>query len=268
MIPEDALIRLNQTSVAARLIGGVVHDLNNALLVIGGSIELLEDGPLDEGARPRLERIKRQQLGMAESLRELTAVLKSDDTAGRAEVAEAVRWASDLRLSSLRRMGGHVDIDVKAAGPVRVPMAIDRLLQVARNLLINAEDAVAPAQSRHVTWTIDAEGDVAILGISDTGWGIAASVQDRLFEPFVTSEPADGPQGLQAVHQRHLVVEDEQGMGRGGQPLEYVEAVVDLADLAGEVPQQYPAHHGARGRLVVSNQDPHALCESAGQGAA
>ena len=54
-LPTEALVRLNSASVAARLVSSVVHDLNNGLLVIGGSVELMEDTPLTEQQRPRLE---------------------------------------------------------------------------------------------------------------------------------------------------------------------------------------------------------------------
>lgn len=189
MIPDDALIRLNQGSIASRLIGGVIHDLYNALLVVGGSLELMEDGPFDEAQRPRLERIKRQQVIMAEALRELTAVLKPDETGAHADLAEAVRWATQLRLSSLRRLGGHVDVDVRADGPVRVPMTLDRVLQVALNLVVNAEDALAGVATRQIVWTIDTDAATAILGIADSGGGIPEPVRSRLFEPFVTSDP-------------------------------------------------------------------------------
>ena len=39
---EDALIGLNRQSTAARLLSGAIHDVNNALMVISATVEMLE----------------------------------------------------------------------------------------------------------------------------------------------------------------------------------------------------------------------------------
>jgi signal transduction histidine kinase len=42
---QEELITLNRSATVARLVAGVFHELNNALQVIGGLAELLQDSP-------------------------------------------------------------------------------------------------------------------------------------------------------------------------------------------------------------------------------
>jgi signal transduction histidine kinase len=154
--PLDALIQLNYATVVGSLVSSLIHDLNNGLLVIGGSVELMEDGPLGEESRPRLERIRRQHDTMATRLRELSSVVKPEGRGVRADLRAVATEAAALRETALRRRGMTVRVDSDGSTAV-VPVAPDRLLQIVLNLLLNAE----------------------------------AAVRDRLFEPFVTSAPAE-----------------------------------------------------------------------------
>jgi signal transduction histidine kinase len=136
--PLEALIRLNHATVVAALVSGVVHDLNNALLVIGGSVELMEDGPLGENSRPRLERIQRQHHAMAARLRELGAMLKPERGDVRADLHAVVTGACALRETSLKRRG--IAVHVESDGTLfAVAIAPDDLLQIVLNLLLNAD---------------------------------------------------------------------------------------------------------------------------------
>jgi signal transduction histidine kinase len=45
--PDD-LITLNRSATVARLLAGVAHEVNNALQVIGGTAELLQDSEWPE----------------------------------------------------------------------------------------------------------------------------------------------------------------------------------------------------------------------------
>lgn len=114
-LPLEALVQLNAAMVASALMSGVIHDLNKGLLVIGGSLEQLEDGPLGEDARPRLERIRRQHVAMASRLREFSGVLNPETGGTRADLHAAVSQALSLRETSIRRRGISVRIDVQVA---------------------------------------------------------------------------------------------------------------------------------------------------------
>lgn len=190
-LPTEALVRLNSASVAARLVSSVVHDLNNGLLVIGGSVELMEDTPLTEQQRPRLERIGRQQLQMAETLRELTAVLKPEETDRKCDVAATVAHACHLRATAFRRLGIQVKgLPVDRVG-FHVSLPSDRLLQILLNLLLNAETALRDAPVREIELQLVESSGNARLTLSDSGPGFPAVLRPTLGQPFVTATPEE-----------------------------------------------------------------------------
>lgn len=188
--PLDALIQLNHATVTASLVSSLIHDLNNSLLVIGGSVELMEDGPLGEDARPRLDRIRRQHHTMAARLREISDVLKPDGLGARADLRAVAAQACALRETALRRRGMAVRVDADDS-TYAAAVAPDRLLQIILNLLLNAEAAVRDVAKPEIAVAVARrDGEVRLL-VRDSGSGIATSVSGRLFEPFVTSAPAE-----------------------------------------------------------------------------
>ncbi|WP_042395393.1 ATP-binding protein [Streptacidiphilus carbonis] len=76
----------------------------------------------------------------------------------------------------------------------RVPAFAAELNQVWTNLIDNALYAMAG----HGTLTIStrADHDRAVIGFRDTGPGVPADIQGRIFEPFFTSKPVGDGTGL------------------------------------------------------------------------
>lgn len=70
--------------------------------------------------------------------------------------------------------------------------------QVTTNLVQNALDAAESLVTVRV--------EDGVLTVTDDGPGIAKSVRDRLFEPFVTSKPPGKGTGLGLAVSRHLMV--------------------------------------------------------------
>ena len=71
--------------------------------------------------------------------------------------------------------------------------------QVLLNLLRNAIDAIATADSRERLIVVEAhcKGAHAVqISVADTGPGVIAEVANRLFEPFMTTKPEGMGMGL------------------------------------------------------------------------
>ena len=66
---EDALIGLNRQSTAARLLSGAIHDVNNALMVISATVEMLEArSDVPASMKDSLTRLRAQSSRAATSL--------------------------------------------------------------------------------------------------------------------------------------------------------------------------------------------------------
>lgn len=94
-----------------------------------------------------------------------------------------------------------VDVCRDAAGddlPVRVDP--DLLQQALVNLVRNAVEAMADASDRRLTLSARVDDACVMLGVRDTGPGVADEVIDRIFNPFFTTRHTGTGLGLAIVH--------------------------------------------------------------------
>ncbi|MFO0552466.1 MAG: protoglobin domain-containing protein [Polyangiaceae bacterium] len=218
----------NRLAALGRLAGGVAHELNNLLMVITGSLELLEDAPLGiddhEAAHAALEASHRS----AELIRKLLAFaqrqpLHSEPVSLNEVVEDIARSLSNIS-PSLRL---HVELD-----PTLWLCAVDRreLEGAVRGVIENARDAMPSGgdvtlRTRNVSRTeIDPAlasrlADHVELAVNDTGVGMDADVLSHAFEPFYTTKPSSVGLGLSSVHGfvqqsgGHVVVQSHHGQG-------------------------------------------------------
>jgi len=200
---EDELRQTQKMDAIGQLAGGIAHDFNNLLTVIGGNVELLEDDlseddPLREDlgqiakAAQRAGSLTRRLLSFSRQQRRDEQIL---------DVNEVVR---DLRKMLVPILGENVTIDTELddSGPV---ISIDpgEFEQIILNLVINARDAMPRGGKLRITtsagssgWDASADQIGTLLTIQDTGVGIDAATQPRIFEPFYTTKPMGQGTGL------------------------------------------------------------------------
>jgi two-component system, cell cycle sensor histidine kinase and response regulator CckA len=192
-----------------RLAGGVAHDFNNMLQVIGGYVEILQKDPALTGMqRDHVQQISEAARRSAELTSQLLAFARLQTAAPRSlDLNESVGRTMKLLH---RLIGEEVDL-VWKPGELRMNVRIDptQLDQVLANLAVNARDAIAgigtlALQTEDVTLDEsypDAHpgflsGRYAVLTVSDTGSGMTAEVRSHLFEPFFTTKPLGKGTGL------------------------------------------------------------------------
>ncbi|OYV26069.1 MAG: hypothetical protein B7X08_03260 [Acidocella sp. 20-63-7] len=81
--------------------------------------------------------------------------------------------------------------------------------QALTNLLQNAADAVNMRPgAKHVTLTLKAVGEDAVLSVTDDGIGLPETDRAKLTEPYVTHKPKGTGLGLAIVRK---IMEDHEG---------------------------------------------------------
>jgi PAS domain S-box-containing protein len=197
---EDAAVLADRMASVGLVAAGVAHEINNPLAAVMLSLDLLANriaaggvlatGALDD-ARAGLERVR-------EIVRDLR-VFSRDDRDDRIAV-DVIRVLS----STLRMAGGQIRDRARLVTrfePVPAVVATEaRLGQVFLNLLLNAVQAIDPnadAERNEITVTTghDRAGRVRIT-ISDTGGGIPAELQPKIFTPFFTTKDVGVGTGL------------------------------------------------------------------------
>lgn len=202
-VAEAAQAEAQRANAAkSRFLTAVSHDLRTPLNAIAGYVDLLElgiQGPLTEGQRGYLERLKKSQqhlLGLINDLMDL----------GRIEAGQLRLHLEDVPVSRiLRAVDSMVTPMFGAKGirlvwPEREPAIavhadVERVEQILINLLTNACKFTEPGGRVWVDCApvsedagaayADGGPRLASIRIRDTGCGIADDQQAAIFEPFV-----------------------------------------------------------------------------------
>ena len=195
--------------IKTRLLANVSHELRSPLNLILGHVRNAERNA-DDGLRGELECIEsnaRNQLRVVNDLLDLSRA-EIDELDLQMEYLDVVPVLRDVFQDFADSIDSGGPVAWRLDIPARMPVAqIDpaRLRQVFLNLLSNA--------ARHtvdgfVELGAELEPDRLHLWVRDTGCGIPADQQERIFEPFVSSvsgNSAPGGIGLGLSIARHMV---------------------------------------------------------------
>jgi PAS domain S-box-containing protein len=206
---EEQLRQSQKMEAVGKLAGGVAHDFNNLLTAISGYSELLltrldPNDPL----RTDAEEIRRAGTRAAELTRQLLAFSRKQVLKSQVFDLNAAVLGIDKMLRRL--IGAHIEL-VTVLDPALTPIKADRgqIEQVILNLAVNARDAMPNGgklvlETRNVPAEFlgsrnnnsnEAAGHV-MLAVSDTGSGMDAETQARIFEPFYTTKQQGEGTGL------------------------------------------------------------------------
>lgn len=185
---DGTLSRIRQSLERERLFtGDVSHELRTPLMVMASSCELLAEAPLGERQREQLARITRAVDEMHELVQTFLQLAreKSDESAASRDyplktvaAEEAERWRSQMREKGLDFELVEEEHDDTLYNGIFLHSVIGNLL---RNALHYTDHG-------HVRLVLER----GALRIEDSGSGIAATEQQRIFEPFVRGEFARG----------------------------------------------------------------------------
>jgi signal transduction histidine kinase len=203
---EQRLRQAQKVEVLGQLAGGVAHDFNNVLTVIGGFAALtLETFAADDPRRQDLEEIRKATRRGSDLTRQLLAFARQQVQAPK--VIDLNSTIVNTRRMLERLIGENIDfVTVLAEDLGTVRADAGQIEQVIMNLVINARDAM-PEGGTLTIETLNTElddtyvrehtgvqpGRYVMMAISDTGIGMSRDVLGHLFEPFFTTKgPGQG----------------------------------------------------------------------------
>jgi C4-dicarboxylate-specific signal transduction histidine kinase len=203
---EDHLREHDKLSTLGLLAGGVAHDLNNPLAVIGAHAQLLLRRAEDEGSAAQLREI----LEAVDRCRRIVGdvlgfVRRRPRERGMVEVGTVLRATFALRERHLASGAVRASLDLPDV-PLPVFGDAGQLQQVFLNLLLNGEQALRDAGGAlRITAATDAEA-VTVTFFND-GPPIPPDALPHIWEPFFTTKPADEGTGLGLAISRRIVHE-------------------------------------------------------------
>ncbi len=223
------LDHLRRLDSLGQLIGGISHDFNNLLTVVGGSADMIASTVEEGSPQHRLAADILDAVNTGRTLtHQLLAFGRSDGN--RPEIIPIPDLLTDVQSLFSRTLGEHIGLDL-AFGPDVWPIRAERgpLEQALVNLAANARDAMLHggmlrvAAMNEVVESETAEGKPAgrlvHLVITDTGMGMTDEVRRRALEPFFTTRPTAAGLGLATAAGivqgigGHIELESEPRMG-------------------------------------------------------
>ena len=219
---RDAMLALNRSATAARLMAGAIHEVNNALQVISGTVELLQGRTdLPEPVARALDRLRKQGTKAGAALADVLVFTKAAvDETTRVDMREMIDYCVGVRRFAIQRAGLTVRWEPDPSAPLAVVGTRGLLQQAVLNLIINAEQALAFTRGT-IAVELTASGEWIEVRVSDDGGGVLVEPRERAFEPFVsTRDPWQGAglglwsvRAIAEMHHGTVTIEPEQSGG-------------------------------------------------------
>lgn len=179
-LEPQTLLAINRLSITSRLLAATLHDLNNALQIISGSVEMLEArDDLPPASRPALGRVRAQSAHAARAISELLAFTRArTGPPTPLRFRDVTATAIDARRFYCRRHGLRVEVAADAHPPAEVRGHSDRLLQLVLNLLFCAEQSLSASNGGTIVVSLREEGSEAVLEVGSKGRSVGRDSGD------------------------------------------------------------------------------------------
>jgi C4-dicarboxylate-specific signal transduction histidine kinase len=195
---QQQVIRQERLAAIGVLVSGIAHELNNPLQAISGFSELLQKDPqISEQSKNDLDLIHQESTRAGAIIRNLSRFgRQQESTPVAVQLKEVVTSVIELRQRRLVEQGIRLDRDEQATRPARA--VFTELQQVALNFIINAEQSVRGCEPnrRHIVLRTRDDQDGLRLEVEDSGAGVSAENEAKLFQPFFTTKPVGEGTGL------------------------------------------------------------------------
>ncbi len=197
---ENALIQSEKLAAVGRLASSISHEINNPLEAITNILYLIDhDESLPTELRPLLNMAQSE---LSRVCQIATQTLRFHRQAVRAtKVTASTLVEAVLNLYQGRLANSGITVDATYASSTPILCFENDIRQVLNNLIANAIDAMRQNGGHllvraHDSTLYTAQHPEGIRGvritIADTGHGMSALVQTRLFEPFYTTKDLNG----------------------------------------------------------------------------
>lgn len=191
---QSELLRASRLSAMGQMASALAHELNQPLTAIINYVQATRRMIVNPDiSRERLEETMDKAVAQAsragQIIHRMRQFLQKGETERQPEsINKVLEEASALALVGAKESGVMVRMEL---GIELAPVMIDRIQiqQVILNLIRNGIEAMQGVVRRELRIaTSEAENDMVLVSIADSGPGLASEVADQLFQPFVTTK--------------------------------------------------------------------------------
>jgi C4-dicarboxylate-specific signal transduction histidine kinase len=195
---QRQVIRQERLAAVGQLVSGVAHEINNPLQAILGFAELLQmQADVPDSVKGDLRLIQKESARACNIIRNLAMFARQQPgEAAPVRLTDVITSVAELRQRRLE--SEQIELRVEDRSSQFVSAVLTELQQVLLNFVVNAEQAIVASGRLPGRITIrsrDLDGRV-LLEVEDTGPGIPADNEAKLFQPFFTTKPVGQGTGL------------------------------------------------------------------------
>lgn len=208
-----------------RSIGNLPHEINNPLSTIKLNLELLAEDFADSGDdryRRNLNRLRTildQVQRLQDFLKEFRKYVGSQELQSvEIDLRQVIEELTDFYRPQAE--GNHVVLrSALPETPVACRIDAGLIKQAILNLIINATQAMSDGGELLLRLSSDAGAGMALLEVIDTGPGIGAELQQKIFEPYYSTTKGGSGLGLPTArriirrHDGDISLDSEPGKG-------------------------------------------------------
>jgi two-component system, cell cycle sensor histidine kinase and response regulator CckA len=207
---ELQLAQSQKMQAIGQLAGGVAHDFNNLLTAIFMQLDVLATRhPVGDPSYEGLNEIKQTSTRAADLVRKLLAFSRKQTV--QREILDVGELVSEFEVLLRRVLYEDVKLTTDYGRNLPQVRADRSQLETAvMNLAVNARDSVrahgggcvnirtarVTQEQAQAMGYPGAQGDQAMIEVSDDGPGIPPAVMDKIFDPFFTTKPVGEGTGL------------------------------------------------------------------------
>jgi C4-dicarboxylate-specific signal transduction histidine kinase len=198
---QAKLIEASNLASLGEMAGGIAHEINNPLTIINGYLDRLlllasrerltakEMNRLVSAAQKTVFRIR----GIVNGLRNFSRDSQHESLTT-ARVGDIIEETMDLCREKFHNHA--VGLKVDGALTTEICCRKLQISQVLINLLNNAYQAVLNAEAKEISIDGQEAGPDILIAVTDSGPGIPASLQHKMFQPFFTTKEVGQGTGL------------------------------------------------------------------------
>lgn len=201
---HESLVQARSLSSLAEMAAGAGHELNSAIAVISGRVQLLGQGQADPEKKRMLKQIRQRSEQISEIIADLMDFAEPTQPAPQqtrptalldAAIKQAVEKCNVPRLEvQMENIEALKDVFVDS------PQIISAIANVLCNAVQSYQSGRGP-----VKLTGGYERDYVKLQITDFGCGMDADVLHKAVHPFFSAKPAGRSRGMGLAHAHRLI---------------------------------------------------------------
>jgi two-component system, OmpR family, sensor kinase len=199
------------------------HELRNPLSIIRGNLDFVRRLSTDQASLEAMHEAELEAVRMSRLVDDLLLLAQADRHEFLAAQRVALSTLVETMAEQLRAAAGHPRVEIDVQAEIWVDADPDRIRQLIWNLVENAL-RYSPQDGR-VRVTLRADDVEAVLAVQDSGPGVPAGQEERIFDRFYRADPSrtrsTGGAGLGLAIVKHIAeshggrAEVKNGPGKG-----------------------------------------------------